>query len=159
MEETSGLLFPNMLEISMKSWSLIVIINKKHVTQFCDWRDSSDSLVFLKFLLFHVESSPWTLFWFSPPPPPQPYFPHHLYQLPRPLVASYPSYIAPRPFAKNCFPRDTAAVSTTHTRVLFILSVFNIRSQMVLTAEMFFYCLNLILFCRPAESHDSLSVL
>lgn len=108
------------------------------------------------FMLNHLHEH---YFDFLPPPPPQPYFPHHLYQLPRPLVASYPSYIAPRPFAKNCFPRDTAAVSTTHTRVLFILSVFNIRSQMVLTAEMFFYCLNLILFCRPAESHDSLSVL
>ncbi|KAM7368427.1 hypothetical protein PAMP_014649 [Pampus punctatissimus] len=43
----------------------------------------------------------------------RPYFPHHLYQLPRPLVASYPSYLAPRPLAKNYFPRDAAAGSAS----------------------------------------------
>ncbi|KAM7396026.1 hypothetical protein PAMA_007350 [Pampus argenteus] len=43
----------------------------------------------------------------------RPYFPHHLYQLPRPLVASYPSYLAPRPLAKNYFPWDAAAGSAS----------------------------------------------
>lgn len=43
------------------------------------------------------------------PPPPQPYFPHHLYQLPRPLVASFPPHLHPRPPPKSSFSRDAAA--------------------------------------------------
>uniref|UniRef100_A0A669DN80 Kinase D-interacting substrate 220b n=1 Tax=Oreochromis niloticus TaxID=8128 RepID=A0A669DN80_ORENI len=47
----------------------------------------------------------------------RPYFPHHLYQLPRPLVASFPPHLHPRPPPKSSFSRDataaTAPVSTT----------------------------------------------
>uniref|UniRef100_A0A8P4KJH3 Kinase D-interacting substrate 220b n=1 Tax=Dicentrarchus labrax TaxID=13489 RepID=A0A8P4KJH3_DICLA len=46
----------------------------------------------------------------------RPYFPHHLYQLPRPLMASsYPSHLHPRPLPKTSFSRDASAapVSTT----------------------------------------------
>ncbi|XP_044024067.1 kinase D-interacting substrate of 220 kDa B isoform X2 [Siniperca chuatsi] len=39
----------------------------------------------------------------------RPYFPHHLYQLPRPFVASYPSHLHPRPLPKTSFSRDVAA--------------------------------------------------
>ncbi|XP_065819623.1 kinase D-interacting substrate of 220 kDa B isoform X2 [Labrus bergylta] len=40
----------------------------------------------------------------------RPYFPHHLYQLPRPLVTtSYTSHLHPRPPRKNSFSRDAVA--------------------------------------------------
>uniref|UniRef100_UPI003AAD82D9 kinase D-interacting substrate of 220 kDa B-like n=1 Tax=Centroberyx gerrardi TaxID=166262 RepID=UPI003AAD82D9 len=39
----------------------------------------------------------------------RPYFPQHLYQLPRPFVAAYPSLHPPRPFGKSSFPRDLSA--------------------------------------------------
>ncbi|XP_037605824.1 LOW QUALITY PROTEIN: kinase D-interacting substrate of 220 kDa B [Sebastes umbrosus] len=40
----------------------------------------------------------------------RPYFPHHVYQLPRPLMAStYPSYLHPRPPPKHYFSRDVTA--------------------------------------------------
>ncbi|XP_067337281.1 kinase D-interacting substrate of 220 kDa B isoform X10 [Channa argus] len=40
----------------------------------------------------------------------RPYFPHHLYQLPRPFVASYyPSYLHPRPLPKTSFSRSATA--------------------------------------------------
>ncbi|KAM6915338.1 kinase D-interacting substrate of 220 kDa B-like isoform 2-T2 [Xenentodon cancila] len=39
----------------------------------------------------------------------RPYFPHHLYQLPRPLVASFPPHLYPRPLPKSSFSRDAAA--------------------------------------------------
>ncbi|KAM9339295.1 kinase D-interacting substrate of 220 kDa B [Symphorus nematophorus] len=39
-----------------------------------------------------------------------PYFPHHLYQLPRPLMASsYPSHLHPRPPPKTSVSRDASA--------------------------------------------------
>uniref|UniRef100_A0A665UD54 Kinase D-interacting substrate of 220 kDa n=1 Tax=Echeneis naucrates TaxID=173247 RepID=A0A665UD54_ECHNA len=40
----------------------------------------------------------------------RPYFPHHLYQLPRPLMGpSYPSHFHPRPTPKTSYSRDFAA--------------------------------------------------
>uniref|UniRef100_A0A4W6FWC1 Kinase D-interacting substrate 220b n=1 Tax=Lates calcarifer TaxID=8187 RepID=A0A4W6FWC1_LATCA len=42
----------------------------------------------------------------------RPYFPHHLYQLPRPLVAtSYSSHFHPRPLPKTSCSRDAAAAA------------------------------------------------
>ncbi|XP_039874306.1 kinase D-interacting substrate of 220 kDa B isoform X1 [Simochromis diagramma] len=41
----------------------------------------------------------------------RPYFPHHLYQLPRPLVASFPPHLHPRPPPKSFFSRDAAAAA------------------------------------------------
>ncbi|XP_036941658.1 kinase D-interacting substrate of 220 kDa B isoform X1 [Acanthopagrus latus] len=42
----------------------------------------------------------------------RPYFPHHLYQLPRPLMApSYPSHLHPRPLPKAFFSRDASAAA------------------------------------------------
>ncbi|XP_008300102.1 kinase D-interacting substrate of 220 kDa B [Stegastes partitus] len=38
----------------------------------------------------------------------RPYFSHHLYQLPRPLVASFPPHLHPRPPAKSSYSRDAA---------------------------------------------------
>uniref|UniRef100_A0A4W6FY12 Kinase D-interacting substrate 220b n=1 Tax=Lates calcarifer TaxID=8187 RepID=A0A4W6FY12_LATCA len=44
----------------------------------------------------------------------RPYFPHHLYQLPRPLVAtSYSSHFHPRPLPKTSCSRDAAAGSAS----------------------------------------------
>ncbi|XP_025754862.1 kinase D-interacting substrate of 220 kDa B isoform X6 [Oreochromis niloticus] len=41
----------------------------------------------------------------------RPYFPHHLYQLPRPLVASFPPHLHPRPPPKSSFSRDATAAT------------------------------------------------
>ncbi|XP_068609521.1 kinase D-interacting substrate of 220 kDa B [Brachionichthys hirsutus] len=47
----------------------------------------------------------------------RPYFPHHLYQLPRPLMAtSHPSHLYPRPLPKSSFSRDVAAAVSSLKR-------------------------------------------
>uniref|UniRef100_A0A665UCY1 Kinase D-interacting substrate of 220 kDa B-like n=1 Tax=Echeneis naucrates TaxID=173247 RepID=A0A665UCY1_ECHNA len=57
----------------------------------------------------------------------RPYFPHHLYQLPRPLMGpSYPSHFHPRPTPKTSYSRDFAAApvittSSSHTDFQFSL--------------------------------------
>lgn len=49
------------------------------------------------------------------PLPPQPYFPHHLYQLPRPLmVSTYTSHLHPRPPPKASI-RDAPAMPVSKT--------------------------------------------
>ncbi|XP_061901171.1 kinase D-interacting substrate of 220 kDa B isoform X2 [Entelurus aequoreus] len=43
----------------------------------------------------------------------RPYFPHHLHQLPRPIMASYPSHLVPRLLVKSSFPRDATSGSAS----------------------------------------------
>uniref|UniRef100_A0A4W6FW71 Kinase D-interacting substrate 220b n=1 Tax=Lates calcarifer TaxID=8187 RepID=A0A4W6FW71_LATCA len=56
----------------------------------------------------------------------RPYFPHHLYQLPRPLVAtSYSSHFHPRPLPKTSCSRDAAAAAPViidYLSIVFLIS-------------------------------------
>ncbi len=145
--QTFSLREENLVTIIVLKWkgkSKLLVNNSTKFSLYWTWT-FLHAFIYVFLLYFH------SLNCFSPPNlVSQPYFPQHLYQLPRQYAGSFfPTHVLPRPFIKTGYPKDHSSglVSTSHEQKLpdlvlmdnSIALVLDILARVSLADILFFY--------------------